>query len=179
MWGVGEFRKTRHPRNIKFDEILEICFSGTENSWISGAWNLRSFRFADMRSSGIVVRRRHGVANTRKPVISSWRWREPRRAIDSGIFRGSSSEVKHGDIHEPVKKQSQSCRPKKSGFWVWTGGRLVNMLSEKDILICVHTRNILWARGRFRNAKVPSSPYKRGRRARVNGFSFLGTCAIY
>jgi hypothetical protein len=58
----------------------------------------------------------HGVADTRKPGISGWRWREPRRAIDSGIFRGSSSEVMHGDIHEPAKKQSQSCRPKKSRF---------------------------------------------------------------
>jgi hypothetical protein len=26
--GVGEFRKTRHPRNIEFNEVLEICFSG-------------------------------------------------------------------------------------------------------------------------------------------------------
>jgi hypothetical protein len=46
----------------------------------------------------------------------TWRWREPRKAADSGIYRGSSSEVMHGDIHEPTKKQSQSCRPKKSGF---------------------------------------------------------------
>jgi hypothetical protein len=37
---------------------------------------------------------------------------------DSGICRGPSSEVTYEDIHEPVKKQSQSCRPKKSGFWV-------------------------------------------------------------
>jgi hypothetical protein len=33
----------------------------------------------------------------------------------------------------------------KSGFSVWTSGRFVNMLDEKDILVCVHTRNILWA----------------------------------
>jgi Tfp pilus assembly protein FimT len=25
---VGEFRKTRHPRNVKFDKVLETCFSG-------------------------------------------------------------------------------------------------------------------------------------------------------
>jgi hypothetical protein len=29
---VGEFRKTRHPRNVKFDKVIEICFSGTWNS---------------------------------------------------------------------------------------------------------------------------------------------------
>jgi hypothetical protein len=61
------------------------------------------------------------------------------------------------------KKQSQSCRLKKSGFRVWTSGRLVNVWDEKDIHVCVHIRNILWAWGCFRNVKVPSSPYKRGR----------------
>jgi hypothetical protein len=25
---VGEFRKTHHPRNVEFNEVLEICFSG-------------------------------------------------------------------------------------------------------------------------------------------------------
>jgi hypothetical protein len=37
---VGEFRKTRHPRNAKFDKVLETCFSGTRNSRFSEAWNL-------------------------------------------------------------------------------------------------------------------------------------------
>jgi hypothetical protein len=37
------------------------------------------------------------------------------------------------------------------------------MLDEKDILVCVDTRNILWGWGCFRYVKVPSSPYKRGR----------------
>jgi hypothetical protein len=36
------------------------------------------------------------------------------------------------------------------------------MLDEKDILVWVHTRNILRARGCYRYVKVPSSPYKRG-----------------
>jgi hypothetical protein len=44
------------------------------------------------------------------------------------------------------------------------------MLDENDILVCVHIRNILRARGCYRHVKVPSSPYKRGARARVNGF---------
>jgi hypothetical protein len=43
---VGEFRKTRHPRNAKFDEVLETCFSGTGNSWFSKAWNLWNLGFA-------------------------------------------------------------------------------------------------------------------------------------
>jgi hypothetical protein len=41
----------------------------------------------------------------RKPGTSSWRWRKPRRAADSGICRGPSAGVMHGDIHELAKKQ--------------------------------------------------------------------------
>jgi hypothetical protein len=37
---VGEFRKTRHPRNVKLDKVLEAYFSGAGNSRFSGAWNL-------------------------------------------------------------------------------------------------------------------------------------------
>jgi hypothetical protein len=33
---VGEFRKTRHPRNIEFNEILEICFLGIHDFRESG-----------------------------------------------------------------------------------------------------------------------------------------------
>jgi hypothetical protein len=76
----------------------------------------------------------------------------------SGIQFGS-----HVWRNSRIRKEAKSkLSSKKSGFWVWTGGRLVNMLDEKDILVCIHIRNILWARGRFRNVKVPSSPYKRG-----------------
>jgi hypothetical protein len=82
---------------------------------------------------------------------------------NSGNCWRPSSGVSREDIHESGEKQSQSCCPKKSGFRVWTSGRFVNILDEKDILVCVHTRNILWARGYFRYVKVPSSPYKRGR----------------
>jgi predicted RNA binding protein YcfA (HicA-like mRNA interferase family) len=71
------------------------------------------------------------------------------------------------------KKQSQKRRLKKSGVSVWTSGRLVNLWDEKDIHVCVHIRNILRARRCFRNVKVPSSPYKRGARARVNGLTTL------
>jgi hypothetical protein len=88
------------------------------------------------------------------------------RTWGDGKF-GNLSEVWFGSRERgnswTSEKQSQSCRPKKSGFGVWTSGRLVNVWDEKDILVCVHIRNILWARGYFRNVKVPSSPYKSGR----------------
>jgi hypothetical protein len=38
--GVGEFRKTCHPRNVKFDKVHETCFAGAGNSRFSEAWNL-------------------------------------------------------------------------------------------------------------------------------------------
>jgi hypothetical protein len=174
---VGKFWKTRHPRNIKFNEVLEICFSGAGHSRFSGILDLRSLRFANMRFSGILSRRRLGVMNTRKPGTSNWQSHEFRRTANSGVCRESGSEVMRGEIHEPEKKQSQSYRPKKSGFRVWTSGRLVNMWDEKDIVVCVHIRNILWARGRFRNVKVPSAPYKRGREGTCKWIQTFGTCA--
>jgi hypothetical protein len=45
---VGEFRKTRHPRNVKSDKVLETCFSGAGNSRFSEAWDLRILEFANV-----------------------------------------------------------------------------------------------------------------------------------
>jgi hypothetical protein len=105
---------------------------------------------------------------------------EPAKSRTSGDGKfGNLSEVWFGS-HEQENsqtsmKQSQSCRLKKSMFRVWTSGRLVNVWDEKDICVCVHIRNILWARGCFRNVKVPSSPYKRGREGMCNGIHNFGS----
>jgi hypothetical protein len=128
----------------KFNGILKVCFSGTGNSRIQEIWDLRSLEFADVQSSGNLVRRRDGVVNMRKPGISTG-WRpEVRRFSDSGIQGGLCSGLKRQDVHEsagkrkPIResvedinsgtsgediresreKQSQSCSPKKSGFRV-------------------------------------------------------------
>jgi hypothetical protein len=45
----------------------------------------------------------------------------------SGICGRLSSGISGEDIHESREKQSQSCSPRKSGFRVWTSGRLVNV----------------------------------------------------
>jgi hypothetical protein len=94
--------------------------------------------------------------------------------IESGVYEVRNLlEVKFGS-HDARRfpergdsrtsnKQSQRHRLQKSGFGVWTSGRLVNVCDVKDIHVFVHIRNILWARGCFRNVKAPSSPYKRGR----------------
>jgi hypothetical protein len=78
---------------------------------------------------------------TRGDMHESLKKRKPK----SGICRGPGSGVTREDVHELTEKQSQSCCPKKSGFWVWTSDRFVNMLDEKYILVCIHTRNIPWA----------------------------------
>jgi hypothetical protein len=115
----------------------------------------------------------------RKPGISNCRWPELRRTADSGICRRPSSAVSREDIHEPGEKQSQSCCPKKSGFRVWTSDRFVNMLDEKDNLVCVHTRNILWGQGCYRYVKVPSSPYKMGRKGTCKRIqTFWNSCYL-
>jgi hypothetical protein len=144
-------------------------FSGAGNSRFSEAWHLWSLEFANVQGSGILIRRGSGVMNMRKPGISNRRWPELRRSgrfgnllkakfgsqargrartsreaeANSGICWRPSSGVSREDILEPGEKQSQSCCPKKSGFRVWTSGRLVNMLGEKDNPVCVHTGNIL------------------------------------
>jgi hypothetical protein len=103
---VGEFRKTRHPRNVMFDKVLETCFSCAGNSRFAEAWNLWCLEFANGRSSGILIWWRNRVTNMRKPGTSSCRWREPRRTAGSGICRRPSSGVTREDIHEPMEKRS-------------------------------------------------------------------------
>jgi hypothetical protein len=50
---------------------------------------------------------------------------------------------------------------------MWEGG--------KDNHVCVHTRNILWGWGCFRYVKVPSFPYKSGRKGTCKRIqTFLG-----
>jgi hypothetical protein len=55
----------------KSNGILKVCFSGARNSRIQEVWDLRSLEFADVQSSGNLVRRRDGVMNMRKPGIST------------------------------------------------------------------------------------------------------------
>jgi hypothetical protein len=69
---------------------------------------------------------------------------------------------------------------------MWTSGRLVNVWNQprksrdvKYIHVHVHTRNIPWIRGCFRNVKVPSSPYKRGREGTCKGIhNFWGVSSL-
>jgi hypothetical protein len=142
---------------------------------------------AEFENLDLARRRSHEHAEARN---LNCRRPELRRMTDSGICWRPCSGVRHVDMRKPAEKQgpiqesvedlvreflartftnpgekqSQSCSPKKSGFRVWTSGRFVNMLGGKDDLVCVHTGNILWGWGCCRHVKVPSSPYKRGRK---------------
>jgi chromosome segregation ATPase len=53
---VGEFRKTRHPRNVELNKVLKACFSRAGNSQFLEAWNLRSLEFANVQSSEVLIR---------------------------------------------------------------------------------------------------------------------------
>jgi hypothetical protein len=63
---VGEFRKTRHPRNVKFDKVLETCFSGTGNSHFRkpGTCEASDLRMREIQGSwfGEEVGREHAEA---------------------------------------------------------------------------------------------------------------------
>jgi hypothetical protein len=64
----------------------------------------------------------------RKPRISNRRWHELQRAANSGICRGPSSGVMHGDIHESAKKQrlireSFGDQVRESGMKIFTNRR--------------------------------------------------------
>jgi hypothetical protein len=167
---VGEFSKTRHPRNAEFNKVLEACFSEAGNSRLSESWNLWSLEIREYAKFGnldSVKKWSHEHAEAWNLELSMARTSESGQfgnlsraefgsqarghARTSGEAKANSgncwrpcSGVSYEDIHEPGEKQSQSCCPKKSEFRVWTSGRFVNMLDEKDNHVCVHTRNILW-----------------------------------
>jgi hypothetical protein len=52
----------------------------------------------------------------RKSEISNRRSHELRRTTNSGICQKSSSEVAHGEIHEPVRSKVKVVVPKSPGL---------------------------------------------------------------
>jgi hypothetical protein len=97
---VGEFRKTRHPRNVESNEVREICFSGAKHWRFSGILNLQSL----------------GVVNTQRSGTSNLRSHELRETGNSGIRRESCSEVMNKGIHEQVRSKVKVVVSKSSGL---------------------------------------------------------------
>jgi hypothetical protein len=169
IFGTLEPVKPRIRECAKFGDLDSVKTWGHEHAE-ARCLELSVARTAEDGQFGNLSRvefggRRRGHARTSEEMKTS-----------SGIYWRPNSGVSREGIHEPGEKQSQSCCPKKSEFRVWTSGRFVNTLDEKDIFVCVHTRNIPRARGCYRYVKVPSSPYKRGRKGtckRIQTFSNL------
>jgi hypothetical protein len=111
-----------------------------------------------LRSCGLVKTGSHEPAEPRTSGVCEIR-ESPKGQVQES-WRTKISR-KRGDSRTS-RKQSQRRHLRTSVFSIWTSGRLVNVWDLKDIRVCVHTRNILWVQGYFRNVKVPSSPYKRG-----------------
>jgi hypothetical protein len=143
------------PRNRKrtMARNLESVSPEVANSWRLKAMNLRSHELRESVKFGNMLEDKFGSHGV---------WRFPER-----------------EHSRTSKKQSQSCHLKKSGFNVWTSGRLVNIWDVKDICVCVHTRNILWVQGYCRNVKVLRLPIKGGVRARVRGFTTFDVRAVF
>jgi hypothetical protein len=49
---VGEFRKTRHPRNVEFDEVLEVCFFRSREFTIFGSLDPAKLQIRELANFG-------------------------------------------------------------------------------------------------------------------------------
>jgi hypothetical protein len=130
---VGEFRKTRHPRNVEFNEVLEICFQGQgacdfQESWTCEASESRTRDFQESWACEVSESRTCDPRESQTGEVTNFGGRKIRESARS-LFRKSRT-----GNSRTSGKQSQSCHPKKSGFGVWTSGRLVNMWDEKTFL---------------------------------------------
>jgi hypothetical protein len=157
--------------------VVNLWRSGILNLWSSEIANLRRPEAAGPAKPGVANLWRSGILNLRSPwgrepvKTRSHEPAKPRNRKSAKFenflkFEFGSHGVwrflEWGDS-QISRKPSQRRRHNKSGFGVWTSGRLVNAWDVKDIHVHVHTMNIPWVREYFRNVKVPSSPYKRGR----------------
>jgi hypothetical protein len=167
-WGIQE--KICHPQNVGFDEIREISFQGRWiyedlESWTCEApksqiceiwnlepakpwscepakiWNLEPTKPWSCESAKI------WILNLRGPEVTNLRRSgtgicEIRKCTEDQIRRLWRVEVfMNKRLANRLEAKSKTL-PQKSGFGVWTSGRLVNVWDVKDIHVCVHTRNI-------------------------------------
>jgi hypothetical protein len=133
---LGNSGKTLHPRSVGFAGFHEISFQIIcENSswiWLFRVNLLTVAGWSNLRRSGILNPQSSGIRELAKLCVQTPEIREL-WVKDSGIWG----------------KPSQRRNFKKSGFSVWTSGRLVNVWNQpsksrdvKDIHVHVHTRNI-------------------------------------
>jgi hypothetical protein len=85
--------------------------------------------------------------NLRSPEVANLRRSETgigeiRKSTEDQIRRLWHVEVFMDERLANRLEAKSKTLPQKSGFGVWTSGRLVNVWDIKDIHVCVHTRNI-------------------------------------
>jgi hypothetical protein len=123
--GIRESGKsgTCEVSNSRMCRVRESWFGEEAESWTRGS---PESQLLMVRSSEIF---RFG--NPVKTLFGTQALRHARTCWEakatSGICWRLNSGILGEDIRESREKQSQSCSPKKSGFRVWTSGRLVNM----------------------------------------------------
>jgi hypothetical protein len=118
--------------NLQSFEVADLRRSGISNLWSSKVADLRRSEVLDPRSS-----RSHEPARSRNRKSTKF------RSLPKFEFGGRSvwRLPEWGDSWIS-KRPSQRLHLKKSGFGVWTSGKLVNVWDVKDIHVHVHTRNI-------------------------------------
>jgi hypothetical protein len=160
----------------RFMKFVKYVFRNKE---LAKIWNLklakpqsrehamiRSLEPAKPRSHELVKTRSHEPAKPRsRELVKTWSHEPTKSWIRESVKFGSLLEDKfgsHGARRFPEwedsrtsKKQSQRRRLKKSGFCVWTSGRLVNVWDVKDMHVDVHIRNIPGVRWAFSECKSP------------------------
>jgi hypothetical protein len=112
---------------------LNLRRSGISNLQSSEVTNLRRSEVLDLRSS-----RSYEPAKSRNRKSAKFGSLPKFEFRSRGIWR----LPEWGDSRIS-KRPSQRRRLKKSGFGVWTSGRLLNVWDVKAIHVHVHTRNIL------------------------------------
>jgi hypothetical protein len=146
--------RTRDFRESWTCEASESRTRDFRESWTCEASESRTRDFQESWTCKASKSWARGSQESRTSGATNFGGRKIRESA-RGLFRKSRT-----GNSRTGRKQSQSCRPKKSGFGVWTSGRLANIWDVKGIRVCVHIWNIPWARGCFRNVEVPWSPYK-------------------
>jgi hypothetical protein len=107
-----EFRKTRHPRNVEFNKVLETCFSGAENSRFSEAWSLRSLKSAKRAKFGnldSVKKWGDEHAEARNPELSMARTSENGRFGNLSRIKFGSQARGHARTSGEAKANSGNC----------------------------------------------------------------------
>jgi hypothetical protein len=117
--------------NLRSPNFTNLRTSGILNLWSPRVTNLWRSRISNLRSPEVANLRRSGTG-----ICEIW------ESTKDQIRRLWCVEVSlNKRLANRIEAKSKTL-PQKSGFGVWTSGKLVNVWGVNDIHVCVHTRNI-------------------------------------